>query len=289
MSSRSGNASPSARERGRTSASGDAILRWLVPLGRVSSRSWRVWQRDFDVYRTTWLVNFLPPLLEPVLYVLSFGIGMGSLIGVVVYEDRELPYLRFMVPGVISVAVMFWAYFETTYSSFVRMYYQRTFDAILATPLLIEDVIAGEWLWGATKSVIASTVMLAIMGIFGLVEFPLALTVPLLGALGGLLFAALGLITTAVCPKIDTFNVPNFLFIFPMFLFSGTFFPLDVLPDWARIVAWALPLTHVSYLVRGACLGTLSPEGWPSLAYLALVTPVAFATAMTLMRRRMVR
>ena len=135
-------------------------LPWTRVFGNVSGRAWRVWQRDLDVYRTTWLVNFLPPLLEPVLYVLAFGLGLGSLIEEVSYLGRTIRYLPFMVPGVISVAIMFWAYFETTYSSFVRMYYQRTFDAILATPLLVEDVIAGEWLWGATKSVLAATVML---------------------------------------------------------------------------------------------------------------------------------
>ena len=256
---------------------------------RVSSRSWRVWQRDLDVYRTTWLVNFLPPLLEPVLYVLSFGIGMGSLIGYVVYQGHELPYLNFMVPGVISVAIMFWAYFETTYSSFVRMYYQRTFDAIVATPLLIEDVIAGEWLWGATKSVFAGAVMLLIMSAFRLIDWPMGALVIPLAALGGLLFSALGLITTAICPKIDTFNVPIFLLIFPMFLFSGTFFPLDVLPEWARYVAWTLPLTHVSFLVRGACLGNLPVEALRSVAYLVLATPLTFTLALALMRKRLVK
>ena len=265
------------------------IVQTWRTLRRVSWRSWRVWQRDLDVYRTTWLVNFLPPLLEPVLYVLSFGIGMGSLIGFVIYRGSELPYLDFMVPGVISVAIMFWAYFETTYSSFVRMYYQRTFDAIVATPLLIEDVIAGEWLWGATKSVFAGTVMLFMMSVFRLIDWPLGLLVIPLAALGGLLFSALGLITTAICPKIDTFNVPIFLLIFPMFLFSGTFFPLDVLPAWAGYIAWGLPLTHVTFLVRGACLGDLPVEAWRSVAYLIVATPVTFALALTLMRKRLVK
>ena len=115
-------------------------------IANVSRLSWRVWQRDLDVYLTTWRTNFLPPLLEPVLYVLAFGLGLGSLIGEVTYQGRVVPYLEFMAPGVVSVAIMFWAYFETTYSSFVRMYFQRTFDAIIATPLLVEDVI-----WGRTR------------------------------------------------------------------------------------------------------------------------------------------
>jgi hypothetical protein len=109
----------------------------------VSHRAWRVWQRDLDVYRTTWKLNFLPPLLEPVLYILAFGLGMGQLIGTISYFGEEIDYLRFMVPGVVAVAIMFWSYFETTYATFVRMVYQRTFEAIITTPLLVEDVIGG--------------------------------------------------------------------------------------------------------------------------------------------------
>ena len=101
-------------------------------LRNTSLRAFRVWQRDFEVYLTNWKTEFLPPLSEPILYVFAFGFGLGSLIHEVRYEGRDLTYLRFMAPGIVAVAIMFWSYFETTYSSFVRMYYQRTFDAILA-------------------------------------------------------------------------------------------------------------------------------------------------------------
>lgn len=257
--------------------------------GGVSRRAWRVWQRDADVYRTTWLLNFLPPLLEPVLYVLAFGLGMGSLIGTVSYLGEELPYLRFMVPGVISVAIMFWAFFENTYSSFVRMYYQQTFDAIMVTPLSVEDIIMGEWLWGGTKSVMAATIMLGMMSLFGLIAWPTGAFVVLIAVVGGLLFAALGLITTALSPTIDTFNLPIFVIVFPMFLFSGTFFPVDILPTWATVVAWILPLTHVSFLVRGVCLGWLPPTWMWSALYLAVVSVVLTGVALVLMRRRLIK
>jgi lipooligosaccharide transport system permease protein len=160
---------------------------------------------------------------------------------------------------------------------------------MIATPLLVEDVIAGEWLWGGTKSVLAATLMLGMMSLFGLIAWPYGLLVVPLAAAGGLLFSALGLITTAICPKIDTFNLPIFVLVFPMFLFSGTFFPVDILPRWAMGVAHALPLTHVSFLVRGACLGR-TPPGWGwSLLYLALVTVLVAALAIVLMRRRLIR
>ncbi len=256
-------------------------------LANVSRLAWKVWRRDLDVYLATWKTNLLPPLLEPLLYVLAFGFGLGSLIGKLHYQGREIGYLRFMAPGVVAVAIMFWAYFENTYASFVRMYYQKTFDALLATPLLVEDVIVGEALWGATKSVLAATIMLGVLSALGLAASPTALLVPLVAVAGGLLFASLGLITTAISPTIDTFNLPVFVLVFPMFMFSGTFFPLDVLPPWAAGIAWALPLTHVALLVRGAFLGWF-PSSWPwSVLYLAVVVPLVFRIALGAMKRRL--
>jgi lipooligosaccharide transport system permease protein len=262
----------------------------LGNLANVSRRSWQVWRRDLDVYLTTWRTNFLPPLLEPVFYVLAFGYGIGALIDRRLdYFGVEVDYLPFMVPGVVSVAIMFWAYFETTYSSFVRMYYQRTFDAMIATPLLVEDVIVGEFLWGATKSVLAATIMTVVLTPFGHVTWPSALLVLPLAALGGALFSSLGLLTTAIVPKIDSFNVPIFILVFPMFLFSGTFFPVQQLPDWAEAIAYVMPLTHVSLLVRGAFLGWW-PAIWPlSVAYVLVVAPALFVVALGMMKRRLVK
>ncbi len=258
-------------------------------IANVSARSLRVWRRDFDVYITTWKTNFLPPLLEPIFYVLAFGLGLGSLIGVLTYQGRAVPYLEFMAPGVVAVAIMFWSFFETTYASFVRMYYQKTFDAIIATPLLVEDVIVGELLWGATKSILAAAIMVGVLSVFGLAHYPTALWTFGLSAIGGLLFASLGLMATALVPNIDTFNFPIFILIFPMFMFSGTFFPIDILPGWARAVAWCLPLTHISFLVRGAFLGWFM-DGWAiSVLYLLVATPVCFVVALALMKRRLVK
>jgi lipooligosaccharide transport system permease protein len=262
---------------------------WTAVFGNVSYRAWKVWMRDLEVYRTTWKTNFLPPLLEPVLYVLAFGVGMGRLVGNIEYQGSTLTYLQFMFPGVISVAVMFWAFFETTYSSFIRMYYQRTFEAIVATPLQAEDLIAGEWLWGASKSVIAAVLMLVMMSIFGLVNWPSGILVIGIALLGGLLFSALGLIVTAISPTIETFNVPIFVVIFPMFLFSGTFFPIDILPGWAMTVAMCLPLTHVSYLIRGACLGMLPPFWIWNLAYMVVLAFLLTGLSIVLLRRRLLK
>jgi lipooligosaccharide transport system permease protein len=258
-------------------------------LRNVSLRAFRVWQRDFDVYLTNWKTEFLPPLTEPVLYVFAFGFGLGSLIPRIQYEGRELTYLRFMAPGIVAVAIMFWSYFETTYSSFVRMYYQRTFDAILATPLLVEDVILGELLWGATKAVIASTIMLGMLTVLGLVAWPSGLWVIPLSMIAGVLFSSLGLIVTSLTKNISSFNLPMFLMVMPMFMFSGTFFPVSILPKWALAIAWCLPLTHVSYLVRAAVLGWPRGPLWISVLYVTVLGLALAAISLRLMKRRLIQ
>lgn len=261
----------------------------MSQLRRISPRAWHVWRRDLDVFFTTWKTNFLPPILEPVYYVLAFGFGMGGMVGDLTYQGQTVSYLKFMGPGVIALAILFWAYFETTYSSFVRMYYQKTFDAIIATPLLVEDVIAGEWYWGATKSLMAGAIVLVMLSLFGLVTYPSGLLVLPLSVLGGLLFSAQGLMTTAVVPKIDSFNVTTFLFVFPMFLFSGTFFPIEVLPRWAFWIAEVLPLTHISNLARGACLGIMPSHVAVSVIYLLVLTAVSSYLAFRWMTKRLVK
>ncbi len=254
----------------------------------VSWRAVHVWRRDFDVFRATWWTNAIPPVFEPVLYLLAFGAGVGALIDKPIpYDGREVSYIAFIAPGLIAVTIMFWAFFETLYSSFVRMYYQKTFDAIVATPLSLDDVICGEILWAASKSVMATVLMLGVISLFGVVQ-PLGLLLIPFSLLGGLFFASLGMIFTAICPTIDSFNLPVFLFIYPMFLFGGTFFPIDVLPGWARVTAEWLPLTHVASFARAACLGGLGARHWLDVAYLAIGTPVLFVLSLTLMRRRLV-
>jgi len=160
--------------------------------------------------------------------------GLSAFIGQVPYEGKELPYVVFITPALLSITMMYNSFFENTYASFVRMYYQKTFDAMMATPLSLEDIIAGEIVWGATKSVIATAIMLGVVSLFGLVEYPMGLLVLPLSFLGGIAFGTAGMVFTGLVPSIDMFNLPIFLFITPMFLFSGTFFPTDALPSWAQ-------------------------------------------------------
>ena len=262
-------------------------MKWPKP-SQISGRSARVWQRNFSIYRQNWKISFVPPLLEPLLYILAFGVGLAVMVGELEYGGARLSYTTFIAPALVSVAVMHNAFFETTYNSFVRMYYQKTFDALLATPLNLEEIILGEMLWAATKSVIAATLMSCVISLCGFFAFPGTLLLMPIALLGGLLFAALGMICTALVRGIEMFNLPIFLGITPMFLFSGTFFPLQNLPGWAQGLAQFLPLTHLVALARGCSLHVWSAELWFSLFYLLVATLLLLPLAIALMVRRIV-
>ncbi len=258
-------------------------------IGNISWRAWHVWSRDRDAYMATWQTNFLPPLLEPILYIFAFGAGLGAMIKGISYQGKEISYITFIAPGLISIGMMFQSFYENSYGSFVRMYYQKTFDAIVATPLTVEDVIAGELLWGATKSVLSSIIMLGVISVFGLITYPESFLIVPYSFLAGLLFSSIAICFTAVVPSIDTFNLPVFLFITPMFLFSGTFFPIYLLPEWAQHVAVFLPLTHVVYFTRACTLGMYDNWMWAGLVGVSVATVVFFFLGIYLMKRRLIR
>ena len=268
-------------------------------LPKLTYRVWLVWRRNFEVFTKTIFVNFLPALLEPILYLAAFGFGLGALLGASSIPGFTGSYIQFIAPGLIAIAVMYGSFFECTYASFVRMYFQKTFDAIIATPVSVEEVIAGELLWGATRAAINGTIVLAVIAAFGLVSSPLALLVPVVAFFGGLLFASLGMCFTALASTIDFFNFPTFLFITPMFLLSGTFFPLTIIHSAAleTVALSVFPLTHVVDLTRGLMSGNigsflgLSPTAMWVLAvvWIAVVTLLFFVLAINLMKRKLIK
>jgi lipooligosaccharide transport system permease protein len=245
----------------------------------------KVWHRNLTVFSRTWKVNFFPPLVEALLYLFAIGMGIGSYVN----EIEGIPYVMFIAPAILAIAVMNSAFFECTYGSYVRMYYQKSFDAMIATPLSIEDVIAGELLWGATRSVIYVVIMLPVLAIFGVISLPLALLAIPLGFIGGLMFAGIAMCFTSVTPSIDTLNYPAFLFITPMTLFSGTFFPLSLLPPALQYLALALlPLTHLVAIMRMLTLAAISPVLLLHLAWIVIITALCCIAAINLMRRRLI-
>ena len=256
---------------------------YLIP--RISRLSLNVWRRNWDVFFKTYQVNFLPPFIEPVLYLLAIGFGLGMYVG----EINGIPYVNYVAPALLAISIMNASFFECTYSSYVRMYYQKTFDAMIATPLSLDDVITGELLWGATRSLIYSSVMLLVLILFGVVDLPLSLLIIPFSFLAGLLFACIAMCFTAITPGIDALNYPAFLFITPMFLFSGTFFPLEVLPQTVQVIAITLlPLTQLVIITRSLTLSSLSPLFFYSLLWIIMVTALCFILSLRLMRRRLI-
>ena len=257
-------------------------------ISNISWKSIHVWRRNKDVFFITWKTNFIPPFLEPILYLTAMGLGFGVLVGQVEYHGNFYDYIKFLAPGLIAISIMYSAFFECTYGSFVRMHYQKTFDAIIATPLSIEDVIVGEILWGATKAFLNSTIVLAVVVVAGLADFPGFLLVPVVAFIGGLMFASIAMLFTALVPNIDSFNYPFFLLITPMFLFSGTFFPLTVLPIWGQNLAQLLPLTHVTTVIRDFSLDTFGAIDLVGLLYIAVLTAITFLAAVMMMKKRLI-
>jgi lipooligosaccharide transport system permease protein len=253
---------------------------------QLSWRVWTVWRRDWTVFRRTLLVNFLLPMIEPLLYLLALGYGLGMF----VKEINGVPYARYIGPGLVSVAVMYGAFFECTYSSFVRMIFQRTFDAITATPVNVDEVVAGEIFWGATRSAINATLVYIVVSLFGLAPVWFLPAITLLAFVAGILFGSLGMIATSLVPAIEHFNWPIYLFVTPMFLLSGTFFPMTALPKAAQVASFALlPLVHVVRINRALMLGHLSPVLLWSLVWILGVGAAAFLVAINLMKRRLIR
>jgi len=248
-----------------------------------------VWKRNLIVYRRIWKVNFMVPLLEPLFYLAAFGIGLSGLIGDVVYAGQELSYIRFIAPALLATAMMFNAFFETTYASFVRMYYQKTFDAMLSTPLSLEEVITAEIVWGATKSMLAAAIILGVISAFGYAAYPWALLVIPLAFLGGMVFGSAGMFFTGITPSIDMFNLPFFLLVTPLFLFSGTFFPVSSLPAWGQYLAQVSPLYHLVELTRLVTMGRMESDPLLSLSYLAVFAAVFYFLSIRSMRKRLIK
>src|SRR5665648_120344 len=259
---------------------------------KLSYRVWTVWRRNVDVFVKTIKVNFFPSLLEPILYLVAFGFGLGGFIPSI----QGQPYINFIAPALIAIAIMNGSFFECTFASFVRMYFQKTFDAIVATPVSVEEVVAGELLWGATRATFNTTIVLAVVAAFGLISSPLFLLVIPLAFFGGLMFASIAMCFTSLAPNIDFFNFPSFLFLSPMFFLCGTFFPLTSLPSAAQGIAIAiLPLPHVVNLTRGLVSGHLesilglNPTALiaVSFAWIIGVTVFFFILSINLMKKRL--
>jgi len=251
----------------------------------VSSRCLAVWRRNFLVWKKLALPSILGNLADPMIYLFGLGYGLGGLLP----QVGGTSYIAFLAAGTVCASTMNAASFEALYSAFSRLHVQKTWEAIMNAPVSLDDVVAGELLWAATKATLSGAAILVVMALLGFVGGPLALWVLPLIFLTGLAFAALGLCVSAVAPSYDFFMYYFTLFITPMTLMSGVFFPLEQLPAAMQLAAQALPLTHAVALARPLLLGQVPATIWPHIAILAAIAIAAFLAAVALARRRLLK
>lgn len=245
----------------------------------------RVWQREVDLYKRIWPSTILSNLLDPLVYLVAMGFGLGAYLS----DVNGVRYIEFIAPGLVASAIMMAATYEVAWNSYVRMYVERSYEAMMSTPATVEDVVAGELLWAATRSVLYASVMLVVLFALGLLHSPWALAIPLVALPGGLLFASVGLTYTALVRHMDHLTFYFTLFVTPLFLFSGIFFPLDRLPAWAQAAAWATPLYHLVEIARGLSLGVFGGAFAAHLAILLAGGLLLYAVPVAIVRRRLVR
>lgn len=252
----------------------------------VSLRSaWRLWQRNAAIYRRTYKLNILPNFFEPVFYLLAMGLGIGAYLA----RIQGVRYIDFIAPGLMASAAVFGTSFEVTFNAFVKLEFGKVYDAVMSTPLTPEDIALGELLWGTTRAFIYGVVFLLIASAFGVVHSPLVVLAPVAILLVGMMFSVIGLAFTAVVPLIDYFTYYWTMFITPMFLFSGVFFPIETLPGWAQTAAWFVPLHHAVNLVRALVLTGDVGAAAGAAAWIVVFTGALFVLPMNLLRRRLVR
>jgi len=250
---------------------------------RFSPSAIHVWERNRDVFLALGKSEMPGLMIEPLLVLVSMGLGLGAYVNDIAGKD----YMEFIAPGIIAAYGMFAASFECTYGSFVRLDFQKTYDAIIATPLSVEDVVGGEILWGASRAMITTSTVLVIAAAFGLVHTPMAILALPVGFLSGLMFASISLTFTSIAPGISTFNYFYTLFITPMFYFSGVFFPLSSFSETVQTLSWLAPLTPVARIMRAVVEGELEWTLVGAFAEILAITTVFFCLALILMRRRL--
>jgi len=249
-----------------------------------SRRLIRMWQRNADVFLRLWRSIAPGFIIEPIILLLALGLGFGAFMGII--DGQQ--YIEFIVPGIIATYAMTSATFECTYGVFFRMEYRRTYDSILATPLNIEDIVAGEIFWGATRSMITAIIILIVAAFFQLLPSPWALLIPLVAILEGLMFASLGMVFTSLVPSVYSFNYYFTLFITPITFFSGAFFPLTSFPESVQIVSHMVPLTPAVDITRALVHGEFHPGLLLSLVAIILLAILFFSISVVTMRRRVI-
>jgi lipooligosaccharide transport system permease protein len=238
-------------------------------LGR--SRAHKVLERDVIVYRRNWTI-IVSGFFEPIFYLLGIGFGLGTLVG----DVGDIPYAAFVAPGLMATTAMNGALMESTFNLFFKLKYAKTFDAILSTPLGPSDVAIGEVSWSLTRGLMYAIGFLLVMLALGLVLSPTAILAIPGALLIGLAAASVGMAATTYMRKWQDFEIVNVVTI-PMFLFSGTFFPISVYPEPLRIIVEFTPLYRGVHMMRAFTTGHIDGMVAVDIAYLGIMGMIGLA------------
>jgi lipooligosaccharide transport system permease protein len=261
-----------------------ADVRAVVRAPRVSfGHAWRYWLRNAAIFKHTYKLSLLAWFIEPVIYLVAMGLGLGKYL----QRVQGIEYIDFIAPGLVALSVMYGSTFETTWNAYFKMERGKVYDAAVSTPVGLEDIALGEALWATTRAMIYGGAFIVIALPFGVFHSWLGLFVPIALALGGLMFAFMGLLFTYSISMVDYLSYYWTLFLTPMFMFAGIFFPLDRLPGWVQGFSWLMPLRHLADLMRALLLeGNAAAAGRAAL-WIAVVTVALFAIPLNLLRRRL--
>jgi lipooligosaccharide transport system permease protein len=248
-------------------------------------QAFRVWQREVSVYKHVYKSTIISNLMDPLVYLLALGFGLGAYVA----KIQGLTYIQYIAPGLIASSIMTAASFETTINTFVRINFDKVYEAMMATPVTVEDIVVGELLWATTRSTIYASVMLTVVVALGLARSWFAILVPLMGVLGGLMFAIIGLTYTSFLKSIYHVNYYFTLFVTPIFLFSGVFYPLDGLPQIIREIAFFSPLYHLVKVIRPLVLGNVGIPVLLDLAWILAFIAIFTVVPINLLRSKLVK
>ncbi len=240
----------------------------IVPSGSLGGRRFgRIIERNIAIYRRAWYV-LASGLFEPLFYLLGIGFGLGGLIGTIPGPDGQpIPYGVFVAPALLASSAMNGAITEATFNFFFKLRYAKTFDAMLSTPLGPLDIALGESAWALTRGALYAAAFVATAAVLGLIVSPWAVLAIPVALLIGFAFGAVGMAATSFFRTWQDFDLIQ-LVILPMFLFSGTFFPLSTYPPTVQLLIELTPLWHAVALARSATLGQFQPGNLLDVAYL---------------------
>ena len=254
----------------------------------ISYRVYHVFARNLISYKRYVLTTFIASLIQPLFYLITFGIGMGA------YMTGAFggqSYLHFLVPGVIISSIMMSSTFECLFGTFVKMVHEHLYDSLVATPVSAEDAITGDILWASFRGLISGGLMMivaAFMGIWPASALRLLLLVVIM-VLVGILFASLAMIVTSYAPNFDFFNYYTELVVTPMLFFSGVFFPLDNFPAWMKTMAQFMPLTHAVKIARAVYSGKYPRELVFNIVVGVVLGTIAFVFGVKRMKKRLIK